>query len=573
MKNKSDCPECARILFDSKKTSYKTPFGCIYENEKCTLRVSVPLSCPVISAYAVIEREDGLSLTVPLEKERESEGYADYTGDFSLYSSGLYFYYFLFKKKDSSFRLFRQGESDTNMEDGEKWQVTCLPEKYRSPERFEGRVVYQIFPDRFGKCGECDLTHKLKPFTVHADIKEPPVKGADENGNWNCDFYGGNLRGIEEKLPYLASLGVGVIYLNPIFMAYSNHRYDTADYMRIDPMLGDESDFVSLCKSAKEQGILIILDGVFSHVGSNSKYFDSEGIFGGGAVSDPDSPYRDWFDFVSYPDEYDCWWDVPTLPCVKEMSEGFLDLIIRNEDSVVAHWLSLGADGFRLDVADELPDEFIALLRRRVKEIDPEAIVIGEVWEDASNKISYGKRRKYFSGGELDGVMNYVFRDGIINLLCKRITAEEFASTVRRLVENYPSFALRSSMTLLSSHDTTRIQTELGRVLPDTVKGLKAASALQYFLPGMPTVYYGDEVGMKGGDDPANRGFFLPETEAEELVSHYTALGRLRAEHKALRLGDTEISSEGEVITITRTLDDDRLTLTVDTDSLEYSIK
>jgi glycosidase len=338
-------------------------------------------------------------------------------------------------------------------------------------------------------------------------------------------------------------------------------------------MLGDENDLSELCRRAKEHGILVILDGVFSHVGSNSKYFDSEGVFGNGAVSDPNSSYRDWFDFVNYPDEYDCWWDVPTLPCVKEMSEGFLDLIIRNEDSVIAHWMRLGVSGFRLDVADELPDEFITLLRKRVKEIDPDGIVIGEVWEDASNKISYEKRRRYFSGGELDGVMNYVFRDGIINLFCKRITADEFSASVRQLCENYPSFALNCSMTLLSSHDTTRIQTELGRVLTDTVKGIKAASVLQYFLPGMPTIYYGDEVGMKGGDDPDNRAFFKEEPEAPELIEHYRELGELRKNNACLRVGKTAISSCGNEITVVRTHKENSMQLVLDVDSLDYIIK
>ena len=569
MKNTADC--CQRILFDSKSPKHKSPFGCIYEDEKCTLTVTVPTSCPVVRAFAEITREDGLVLRVPMKITSENDSYTDFSGEFALYESGLYFYSFLFEKKDSSFRLFRQGSRDTNMEKGEKWQLTCLPKGYSAPKRFEGRVVYQIFPDRFAISGECDVSDKLKPFYIHESTDEPPVKGPNADGNWNCDFYGGNLRGITERLPYLSSLGVGAIYLNPIFMAYSNHRYDTADYMRIDPMLGDENDLSELCARAREQGILIILDGVFSHVGSNSKYFDSEGTFGGGAVSDPDSPYRDWFDFVSYPDEYDCWWDVPTLPCVKEMSEGFLDLIIRNDDSVVAHWMRLGVSGFRLDVADELPDEFIDLLRKRVKELDPEGIVIGEVWEDASNKISYGKRRRYFSGGELDGVMNYVFRDGIINLLCSRITATEFADTVNEIVENYPASALNCTMTLLSSHDTTRIQTELGRVLPDTVKGIKAASTLQYFLPGMPTVYYGDEVGMKGGDDPANRGFFRPEAEAEELVSHYTELGQMRRDPR-LALGRTYAEGDGDTVRIIREYRGSSMILTLNVKTLEYTV-
>lgn len=570
---KKVCTECQRILYNSKNEFYKTPFGCITQNQECAVRVGVPLTCPVLSACLVIEKEDGFCLTVPLVPEYEREGYRYYKAVFSLFASGLYFYYFRFEKKDSCFSLFRLGDDDTNMEEGERWQLTCLPSEYRAPERFEGRVVYQIFPDRFAKAGKVDLSGKLEPYTIHTDMTDPPVKGADENGNWNCDFYGGNLRGIEKKLPYLKSLGVGAIYLNPIFKAYSNHRYDTADYMTIDPMLGDDKDFARLCKKAKKLDILIILDGVFSHVGSNSIYFDSEGIFGNGAISNPDSPYRTWFDFKRYPDEYDCWWDVPTLPCVKEMSEGFLDLIIRNEDSVVAHWLRLGASGFRLDVADELPDEFISLLRKRVKEVSPDAIVIGEVWEDASNKISYDKRREYFSAGELDGVMNYVFRDGIINLFCKRISIEEFVSSVRTITENYPASTLNCCMTLLSSHDTTRIQTELGRVLPDTVKGIKAASVLQYFLPGMPMIYYGDEVGMKGGDDPENRAFFMPKENAPELSEHYKNLGKLRNQSMALRLGSTEIENMGDTLILKRRYKDEIRELALNIKTLDYEIK
>ncbi len=293
-----------RILYDSAKAEHKSPFGCIRTDENCRISISVPISTDAKEAKVVIEQEGGQTLTVPLGSTCDENEYRRFSGEFSLKEEGLYFYYFVVRKECGSFRLFRYGDHDTNIEDGEKWQITVLPTDYKTPDGFGGKVMYQIFPDRFHKSGECDLTDKLKPFTVHADITEPPMKGPDEHGFWNTDFYGGNLRGIEEKLPYLSSLGVGVIYLNPIFMAFSNHRYDTADYMRIDPMLGTENDFVSLCRSAKEQGIRIILDGVFSHVGSNSKYFDRDGVFGGGAASDPDSPYRSWFDFKNYPNEY-----------------------------------------------------------------------------------------------------------------------------------------------------------------------------------------------------------------------------------------------------------------------------
>ena len=561
-----------RILYDSAKNEHKSPFGCIRVDEKCYISIAVPISTDAKAVRLVIEQEGGQILSVPLGSFYDENEYRRFSDEFSLDKNGLYFYYFIVTKECGSFRLFRYGDHDTNIEDGEKWQLTVLPRDYKTPDGFGGRVMYQIFPDRFNKSGECDMTEKLKPFTVHSDITEPPCCGEDENGFWNTDFYGGNLRGIEEKLPYLSSLGVGVIYLNPIFMAFSNHRYDTADYMRIDPMLGDENDFVSLCKRANEMGIKIILDGVFSHVGSNSRYFDRENIFGGGAVSDSNSPYRSWFDFKSYPDKYTSWWDIDTLPCVNEMSDSFLDLIIRNEDSVVAHWLRLGANGFRLDVADELPDEFIALLRERVKEIDPNAIVIGEVWEDASNKISYDVRRKYFSGGELDGVMNYPFREAIINLLCGRICPIEFRSIIERIYENYPFDALNCSMTFLSSHDTTRILTELGREIDDTVKAAKLASAIQFFLPGMPSIYYGDEVGMTGGSDPFNRGYFCPTENAETLTEHYKSLATLRNTTPALQKGDLSITLDGDKITVTRSLDGESISLTFDPHELTYQI-
>lgn len=561
-----------RILYDSAKKEHKSPFGCIVADENCRVSISVPKSTGAIEVKIIIEQEGGQTLTVPLGSICNEDEYRRFSGDFSLNEEGLYFYYFVVRKECGSFRLFRYCDHDTNIEDGEKWQLTVLPRDYKVPDGFGGKVMYQIFPDRFHKSGECDLTDKLKPFTVHKDITEPPMKGPDEHGFWNTDFYGGNLRGIEEKLPYLRSLGVGVIYLNPIFMAFSNHRYDTADYMRIDPMLGTEEDFVSLCSSAKEQGIKIILDGVFSHVGSDSKYFDREGVFGGGAVSDPNSPYRSWFDFKKYPSKYTSWWDIDTLPCVNEMCDGFLDLIIRDKDSVVAHWLKLGASGFRLDVADELPDGFIALLRKRVKEIDPNAIVIGEVWEDASNKISYDVRRKYFSGGELDGVMNYPFRDAIINLLCGRICAIEFRSIIEHLYENYPFDALNCSMTFLSSHDTTRILTELGREINDTVKALKLASTIQFFLPGMPSIYYGDEVGMTGGSDPFNRGYFCPTENADELTAHYKYLASLRNTTPALREGALSITLDGDTVTVTRSLENESISLTFDPHELSYQI-
>ena len=342
------------------------------------------------------------------------------------------------------------------------WQTLCYDTNIRPPERFCGAVYYQIFPDRFYQQGECDLKDKLTPFWIHQDKRETPQYLPDEHGEIkNNDYYGGNLRGICAKLDYLASIGTEVIYLNPIFMAFSNHRYDTADYKRVDPMPGTEQDFRGLCSAAHELGMKIILDGVFSHTGSNSVYFDQHGHFGGGAANDPDSPYREWYRFSRYPDEYESWWGIRTLPCVDELNPGYLDFVVTGENSVVRQWLRLGADGYRLDVADELPDEFLEILYRTVKEEKPDAVVLGEVWEDASNKVSYGARRKYLRGKQLDGVMNYVYRGAIIDFVTGTISAETFLEEVMQLAENYPKETLDCSMNLLSTHDTGRILTML----------------------------------------------------------------------------------------------------------------
>ncbi len=541
-----------RILYDSSLAEYKTPFGCIKENQKCRISVDVPRDCPVKELYLSVEREDGFYLRLPLFPTDFFGEYDRYSGEFALFERGLYFYCFEVVTSDSRFCLYRLSSHETSVSEGCKWQLTCLPEDYSVPNGIQGRVMYQIFPDRFAKDGECDLSGKLMPYTIHGDVSEPPRKGPDENGVWNNDFYGGNLRGIISKLPYLSGLGVGIIYLNPIFKAHSTHRYDTADYKTVDPMLGNEEDLKKLCSEAKKLGIKVILDGVFSHVGSNSIYFDEYRIFGNGAVSSESSPFREWFDFKNYPNEYTSWWGIKTLPCVKELTPSYVDFIIEGEDSVISHWMRLGVSGFRLDVADELPDEFIRLLRKKVKEINPEGIVIGEVWEDASNKCAYGIRRKYFSGGELDGVMNYPFRKLIIGFVTGEITPCEFVSEVGTICENYPKEALNCCTTFLSTHDTPRIITVLTEELghENAKRALYAATAMQYFLPGIPCIYYGDEVGMRGGKDPENRGWFTVCDDS--MLGFFKELGVLRSSSDALKYGDTEVYPDGDGVVIAR---------------------
>ncbi len=309
---------------------------------------------------------------------------------------------------------------------------------------------------------------------------------------------GRNARGIEEKLPYLASLGVTVLYLNPIFEAASNHRYDTADYTRVDPLLGRKKDFESLCEAARKRGIRIVLDGVFNHTGADSVYFDKFGNYGTA------EKYRSWFRFGDqYRHGYECWWDVPDLPNVEENDPSFREFLC-GEDGVVRRWLRRGASGWRLDVADELPDSLIRDIRAAMKEEKEDSLLLGEVWEDASNKVSYGALREYFLGSELDATMHYPFRTAVLDFLLGKIHAQAACDAFWTIQEHYPKENLYAALNLIGSHDRARVLTVLG----GDVNALKMAMFLQFALPGVPSIYYGDEAGMTGGTDPYNRGSF-----------------------------------------------------------------
>jgi len=544
-----------RILYDSKDPMFKQPFGTLTEGQSCMIRIHIPVSCKAVSARLIVNHEDGAEHASFLMNHQETRGEYDiYACRFALATRGLYFYYFRITTENEVFSLYRQGYDQTNMEAGDLWQLSCIPSDFQVPKDCAGRVMYQIFPDRFYQKGTCNTRGKIEPFWIHDNKKDTPAYRPNAQGEVeNCDFYGGNLRGIAEKLEYLSDLGVKILYLNPIFKAWSNHRYDTADYKKIDELLGTQEDFSRLCRMAHRRGMKIILDGVFSHTGSNSTYFQS-------AVSDPSSTYRSWYDFQEYPHTYTSWWGIKTLPCVKETDPSFLQYIIEDEDSVIAHWLRAGADGFRLDVADELPDGFIAKLRQRLKQIKPDALLIGEVWEDASNKISYGQRRRYFTDGELDSVMNYPFRHAILEFVCGRDDGHGLRQAVMEIAENYPPQVVSVLMNMLSTHDTPRILSLLSpkpepitkdecaeyrmgeEERQEAVARYRCAALLQFVLPGMPCVYYGDELGSEGFGDPFCRRFFdWDAVKGNEILAYIKALATMRNRHEVLQKGDVSI--------------------------------
>ena len=546
-----------RILFDSKKAEFKTPFGCVAPGQTVTLHLHIPTAVSAWKVEIVVCYEDGSPARYHEMYRIEQRGAYDiYEGDFSLFAPGLHFYYFQIHAPHGMFRLFKQGD-DTNMEEGDLWQISCISPDFTTPDWAKGAIIYQIFPDRFHRSGKCNLTGKLRPYTVHRHWDEDVDWAPDENGIvHNNDFFGGNFRGITEKMDYIASLGTGIIYLNPISKAFSNHRYDTGDYKIPDPMLGTEADFKDMCDAAHARGMKVILDGVYSHTGSNSLYFDRERTFGGnGAYCRQDSPFYHWYTFYQWPNNYHSWWNFDTLPTVNKMHPDFIRYVITDEDSVVAHWMKLGADGFRLDVADELPDEFIRMIHDRIREINPEALLMGEVWEDASNKTAYNHRRRYFTNAELDSIMNYPFRTAILNFMRGRDDGRGFKETVMSIVENYPSQVVACNMNLLGTHDTPRILTalvddfdgsreekarrRLSRNQLEVARDrLMMASFLQYTLPGCPSLYYADETCMEGYKDPFNRRTYPWGREDTEILGHFRRLGKLRTQNIALRLGD-----------------------------------
>ncbi len=518
------------IEYNSRDRYFKKPFGAVEVDTLITFRIkNTEQDKPSREAYLVVSNDANSEdeQWINGSKHFMEEGdtcWEEYEFQWESSKPGLYFY---------GFKMFYWDDSD---ESKGAFQLTVYEEDvYGSPEWMREGLMYQIFPDRFAKSDRYSPPEQNKDYYMREDWGGAPYGHPDENGIvWNNDFFGGNLLGIMEQLDYLESLGVTVIYLNPIFEAFSNHRYDTGNYMAIDPLLGNEEIFQELCERAWDKGIRVILDGVFNHTGSDSVYFNKEGRFHEpGAFQSRDAKYFEWYSFIEYPHKYEAWWGIDTLPSVNESSESFREYILTGENSVIKHWLRCGASGFRLDVADELPDIFLDELRMAVKSEKPDAVIIGEVWEDASNKVAYGQRRRYFQGKQLDSVMNYPLKNSIIDFVTGNISGYDFSLTMESLWENYPQFAFYSSMNILGTHDTVRILTVLKedhRVSNDYEARQKLFLALLIwvFMPGIPCIYYGDEIGMEGGSDPLNRGCFRFEQRDEEIFSFYKRLFMFR---------------------------------------------
>lgn len=576
------------VFHNSQKKDYRSPFGAAATGTDVRLSLDAPESA--ICTLRLWSDEKGE------ERHLMHYGAGRFSANITLpEEAGLLWYFFIIEYDG---RCFYLGAPDDGLggcghqkeHEPQSWQITVF-EPYTVPQWYKDSIVYQIFPDRFSRGADWELRRTASKRDEnrrgarriwHEDWNDNPFYAKNPKGEvTRWDFFGGTLEGVREKLPYLRDLGVGAIYLNPIFLAASNHRYDTADYKLIDPLLGDIGDFEKLCADAHEMGMRIILDGVFSHTGADSRYFDYFGNYGGGAYSDMNSSYRDWYRFSKWPDSYESWWGVGDLPNVDEENESYKRFICTDEDSVARTWLRHGADGWRLDVADELPDSFIESFRYAIKDEKPDSLLLGEVWEDASNKRSYGKARRYLFGRELDSTMHYPFRSSVTDFLLGHIDSPTLCRKLMSIAENYPPEAQYSALNLIDSHDRSRAITVLGGAPTDLtdcekeyyslseenyklgVQRLKLASLLQYACPGVPCIYYGDEAGLEGFEDPHNRKTYPWGHEDTALLDYYKKLGSIYNSCSELRQGDFEYLSFDDDIFACRRFCEDRAYLAI----------
>ena len=533
-------------------------------NEAANIRILLPRQLGVVSASVRVfneslEKEERQLVASWVDTQKECDVY-EIDFDPANLGVGLYFFFIEIDSQCGKLYGYKRGRELIFSSDyrSESWyQLSVSDFKYKKSDNNLGGIIYHIFVDRFNKGGVI----KVKPNTITDDswntIPEyPQYPGAPLKNN---HFYGGTLWGIVNKLDYLSSLGVSTIYLSPIFDAASNHKYDTGDYMSVDSMFGGEAALIELISKAKQKGIGIILDGVFNHTGSDSLYFNREGNYDTiGAYQSKKSEYFSWYDFQEYPDKYTCWWGIDILPRIHPDKPTCRKYFV-GKDGVIDKYAALGIDGFRLDVADELSDDFISEIKKRLNRYNKHSVLYGEVWEDGSNKIAYDVRKKYFLGQELDGVMNYPIRKGIIDFLTmKRFEALEYALT--DIVDNAPDKIRNMQMNLLGTHDTERILTVLGgersegrsneylskKKMNDLERGiakrrLRMAYTILATVPGIPAIFYGDEAGLEGYHDPFNRMPYPWGREDHKLINYFRAIGKIRRDNDIYREGQFEL--------------------------------
>ncbi len=576
-------------------TSNSSPSGCHAFPRGSNFTVSISVigaKCEKLWFYIGNDERVIMEREVPFEDQSALLGFNSSitlnTKDLSK-EDGLYFCHFEFIADGRRYYTAFDDNENCYLSDHfvDEAQILVYNENYAIPEWIFGGSIYQIFPDRFARGGKVQRrTDAVYDEDWENGIPEhPEYPGA---AFLNNTHFGGTLYGVVDRLPYLKSLGINCIYLNPIFEAFSCHKYDTANFLAVDKSFGGDEALALLIRKAHTLGIKIVLDGVFNHVGDDSIYFDAYRKYGNGACSSTKSPYFDWFKFYEYPHIYESWWGIRNLPKIVR-NENYIRFIT---DYVIPKYMKMGIDGWRLDVVDELEGSFLERITATIKSYKADAIVIGEVWEDASNKVAYDERKRYFRGKQLDSVTNYPIRNAIIDFV-KNGNSKWLVNAVSTLYRHYPPHKLAALVNYLGSHDTERITTVLGgkpeteftyqqlataRMSPEqretTKELLKNAYLLLAALPGVPCIFYGDEIAMEGYRDPFNRRTFPESGFTDEYSRFFGKVNRIREEEPLFLAKELTVKEEKDgVVRITRTMDGQSLIILANMSDTSYEAK
>ncbi len=561
----------------------KIPYGASVAKKETIMRFSVDCKFNIEKMFIVL-RKDEISKRIEMPYEKTNDNKMIFVAKFTVEEWGIWHYRFE-GEFANGIVFFGQSEDGTAI-NGDwlpEWQLTVIKHDYKTPEWAKGGIIYHIFADRFCKGEERPF---LKEGWLHQNWNELPVVANDGEDYWANDFFGGNIAGIISKLDYIQSLGTKIIYLSPIFESFSNHRYDTGDYFKVDDLFGTNEQFEMLVKEAEKRGMEIMLDGVFNHTGSDSIYFNKRGNYNSlGAYQSKNSPYYDWFFFNEFPNKYDCWWGSTVVPTVNKQNKDYRKMVF-GDNGVLKTWIRRGAKGWRLDVVDELPIDFVNEIRTAVKEEDENCLVLGEVWEDASLKVSYDEWRPYFFGDQLDGVTNYPFKEAILNFVVDK-NVLNFKKQISSICQNYPKQSLDCLLNMLSSHDTVRAISRLSECEAPPTKRQRAefqipsddyekakcrfklASVIQFLLPGIPCLYYGDEAGVYGFEDPINRKTYPWGNEDKELLSFFEKLGTIHVRQSNILKGTVLFDKRNDLLVMTRKKDNEKITLVLNNDMVD----
>ncbi|MDS0524072.1 alpha-amylase family glycosyl hydrolase [Clostridium sp. SHJSY1] len=640
------------IYYNSRIEEYKSPYGAVSVGTpiKFSLKVKKDIGK---EGKMILSTPKGIKVIDMNKNGNFDDGNDRWTSTYTPETIGTFSYYFVIsngsdvKAYGDDDGYFAEGKVG-NLGEVKNYEFNVSTKDFKTPDWLKNGVIYQIYPDRFFN-GDKDNDYMQKyargttPYEFISDWyslpKDPDLMLKDgyvypSNANkgdvnaWSNDLYGGDLKGIEEKINYLKSVGVTVLYLNPVGQSISSHRYDTTDYTKLDAQLGKMEDFINLAKVAKENGMHIILDGVYNHVSDDSVYFDRYGKYVAkgrplgayqywshvydeinnsglsqvdaekkvtdyyNSIGITDLHYKDWFivnnaktaekdskgnETGKYYYSYEGWSGYDSMPVIQALNgseynvKSWRNEVIDGDNSVARQWLRDGSNGWRLDVANEISDETWRAFRKTVKEEGDNAI-IGEIWTDASS---------YIIGDMYDSVMNYRFRGAMLNFVKgtqddnkTRVTAKDSMNELEKMREQYPREALEAMMNLVGSHDTQRVLSALDGAQKST-RGFanpatdlaKAKMRLIPFLQmtyiGAPTIYYGDEIGMVGCDDPDNRRAFTWGKGDKELVEWYAKLAAIRNGYSSLRTGEVSVPQmpkefENDVMAYLRSDDDSK---------------